>query len=363
MFNYRTLFRIFNHIDESRNLSKAIFFLSFVTFLIGIVLPFPIFECKITNDKIKCEKYISSLSNGILGVSASLLAASLTDILAGMRDVWIREEKQGKFRKFFGIDNDENNKIAVVLPQFYIKNLKEDNKLKEVGDILGTPFNDTEKILIKSNEGFYSSADLRASTALSLLFDRIKILSNDGKETIKPTLEYTTSTNAINTNARLADPNNYNVLFVIGLFSNSLLRLSKINQTNYFKVNYQENQSINIKKSGSDTWEKTVSDDENYSYGLLARLKVENQVVFVAGGIDAQLTSKCGEFLLNNWESIHQKLNDAMLNDSFDRNFAILMRMGTGEAKIESTTLNMKNIDCFCIQNSDQGMKFVIEDH
>ena len=190
-----------------------------------------------------------------------------------------------------------------------------------------------------------------------------RILSNDGKETIKPTLEYTTNTNANNTNARLVDLSNYNVLFVIGLFSNSLLRLSKINQTNYFKVNYQENQSINIKKSGSDTWEKTVSDDENYSYGLLARLKVENQVVFVAGGIDAQLTSKCGEFLLNNWESIHQKLNDAILNDSFDRNFAILMRMGTDEAKIESTTLNMKNIDCFCIQNSDQGMKFVIEDH
>jgi hypothetical protein len=120
---FKDLLRRFNHIDESRKLSKKIFFFSLSTFSIGILLPLPVLECRIPweNDKTECEKYISSLSNAILGVSASLLAASLADILVGMRDVWIREEKQGSFRKFFGIDRDGNNKIAVSFPLRILK--------------------------------------------------------------------------------------------------------------------------------------------------------------------------------------------------------------------------------------------------
>ena len=283
--------RRFSHIDESRNLSKGIFIVSGVLFVVGMSLPLPIFECKISNDKIKCEKYISSLSNGILGVSASLLAASLTDILVGMRDVWIREEKQGSFRKFFGIDNDGNNKIAVVLPQFSIQSeLKKDNKLQELEKSLQIPLSYRERMMIKANEGFYSSSDLQSSTSLNILFDRVKILSsntkNNTQEIVKPRLEYTSELKELKKN-KLADFNEYNVLFVIGLFSNALL-MGDINlhhQNKVFKIDYSEEKtSIKIanNKQSDEFWEE-VSDEESYFYGLLARLNVGGKMVFVYG--------------------------------------------------------------------------------
>ncbi len=367
MFNYRTLFRIFNHIDESRNLSKAIFFLSFVTFLIGIVLPFPIFECKITNDKIKCEKYISSLSNGILGVSASLLAASLTDILVGMRDVWIREEKQGKFRIFFGIDKDVSD-VAIVVPRFSIQGtLKDDNKLKELEDKLGIKLSDTERMMIRANEGFYSSADLQSSTSLNILFDRVKIPSSNTKnniqEIVKPRLEYTTEEDKEEHNKELKELNEYNILFVIGLFSNVLLmKNSELNQTDFFTIVFSGNKAfIKIAKEEYNKWQKEVSDDEDYYYGLLARLKVDKKVVFVSGGIKAELTIRCSEFLLENWENIYQKLSHEVSSYPLptDRNFAICMRMKKEEADRPGTTLNMNDIYCFCIQKPDGEVKFV----
>ena len=370
--------RRFSHIDESRNLAKGIFIVSGDLFVVGKTRPLPIFECKISNDKIKCEKYISSLSNGILGVSASLLAASLTDILVGMRDVWIREEKQGSFRKFFGIDNDGNNKIAVVLPQFSIQSeLKKDNKLQELEKSLQITLSYRERMMIKANEGFYSSSDLQSSTSLNILFDRVKILSsntkNNTQEIVKPRLEYTTERKDLKKN-KLADFNEYNVLFVIGLFSNALLMgdINPHHQNKVFKIGYSEEktsikiannkqsiannkQSIANNKQSDEFWEE-VSDEESYFYGLLARLNVGGKMVFVYGGIKAELTIKCSEFLLENWEDIYQKLSGEIgFSLPTDWNFAICM----GIEKIEDTKLDMTNICSIFIENPNGRGKFV----
>jgi hypothetical protein len=144
-----------------------------------------------------------------------------------MRDVWIREEKQGKFRIFFGIDKDVSD-VAIVVPRFSIQGtLKDDNKLKELEDKLGIKLSDTERMMIRANEGFYSSADLQSSTSLNILFDRVKIPSSNTKnniqEIVKPRLEYTTEEDKEEHNKELKELNEYNILFVIGLFSNVLL--------------------------------------------------------------------------------------------------------------------------------------------
>ena len=353
--------RRFSHIDESRNLSKGIFIVSGVLFVVGMSLPLPIFECKISNDKIKCEKYISSLSNGLLGVSASLLAASLTDILVGMRDVWIREEKQGKFRIFFGIGKD----IAVVIPQFSIQlKLKEDDNLQKLEESLQIELSDKERMMIRANEGFCSSADLQSSISINILFDRVKILSdNTPHEVVKPKLEYTTE----KYNDRLVELSE-DVLFVIGLFSNVLLMKNinhPHNNNKVFKIEYSEDRTCIIKiannEQSHELWER-VSDNDKFYYGLLARVNVGKKIIFVSGGIKAEITIKCNEFLLENWENIYQKLSHEISSDPLptDRNFAICMRMKKEEEEVmKSTTLNMNDIYCFCIQESNGKVKFV----
>jgi uncharacterized protein YgfB (UPF0149 family) len=82
-------------------------------------------------------------------------------------------------------------------------------------------------MMIRANEGFYSSADLQSSTSLNILFDRVKIPSSNTKnniqEIVKPRLEYTTEEDKEEHNKELKELNEYNILFVIGLFSNVLL--------------------------------------------------------------------------------------------------------------------------------------------
>ena len=316
-----------------------------------------IMDCKIplTKNNKSCVTAITAISQATVGVAASVLAASLIELFSAMRIVWIREEKEvKKFLNFFGKDL-EKSKIAIVIPQFSLKelkqvleNLKKEERIDEEFKNLLKSIGKEENRMIKSSEGFFSSADMQAAANIQILFDRVKI-----KDFVKP--EFIPTSEGVNADLNADQIKSYNTLFIIGLFSNNFLcNVVNENGANLFELEDNENseteetggkikvaerntngQIIQLSKSSQIfANNENENENENEKYGLLARFMCNNQTIFVIGGIEGDLTVKCSDFLLENWEvSIYDKLGSTCKEGILppDKNFAVCMKLKNDE--------------------------------
>jgi hypothetical protein len=304
----------FKKIDKERSRFICYAKISISTLIIGAILPTPILSLFIFYDK-HYDPYVNALSQIIVGTSASILAASLIEIFSALRNIWIREADEDFFRFFFGPKSEQGH-VAVVIPRFDPNTIPEETFMK---------FPDALKSMFKRDSTFLASSDTKALTNIEILFEQ--------HHSKRPEVRFA--------DEKLDDLSKYETVFFVGLFSNAYL-LDKLNNNKLFFLEKETHMQAGDSTlpglrlayiDGDELQQHPRSNkakfcnESNNEYGLIAKVSHDDIKIFVIGGINASLTVKCSEFLLNNWQSIYSLVDDSRNEIKVEyHDFAICMK-------------------------------------
>ena len=262
---------------------------------LGAFLPFPspLGDSILKNFPLKRDTYntgINGISQIAVGVSASVLAASLIEIFSARKIIKMKKAKKESFLFFFG--SLDQGDAAILIPEYPTKSIKHLVELVPENNDNNTELKSIkEKFPGNADTSLLSFSDTRAAMNLAILFEkngfkRPELISHDENLDLKK----------------------YKTIFVIGLCSNDFL-VEKLNNGTLFKVQGSDN-GCNVKTATTSEGreilsEKYTVDDAQYEYGLIAKDKSDNTTYFIIGGNKANMTLKCSQYLLDEWETIY----------------------------------------------------------
>jgi hypothetical protein len=257
----------------------------------------------------------SAVSQIIVGTSASALAAFLIEFLYLNRVIKEKQANRAKFLKLLG-SNSDNPKVMIAIPRFKgIQAARSENKGEEGGILEGSESENVqitstitpnvqitstitpkESVKLDSSDCFLSDLDTSVAINLVTLFA--------SKRISHPEIIYADQDNEIG-------EGNFDVLFLIGLFSNHTLKKTYSPNCRTFELLEESSSS---EPSGFKIAErvKQISTPPNSSsrvfrgseYGLLAKIVADGKIIFVIGGVNAKMTAFSGTYFSVYWPDI-----------------------------------------------------------
>ena len=246
--------------------------------------------------------FLNPFSIIVVAVSTSVAAAALIEIFSGMQEAWKRENLQKAFREFFGCGL-EDNIDAIVIPRFPTKELKE--LYPDVYDVDLDKTGATKR-LSEVNDMVLAYADVKTASDILIAFSRVDLLH---------------ASNMVWDDTMLArwaakETSEIKTFIVIGLYSNQFFKMicDAPQISKHFKFeSIGENAQISIAKRVGDSLDWNTPrrfESDRHDFVLISKLRIsDTQSALVIGGLTAKGTERIGEYIRENWQNLHGRVD------------------------------------------------------
>lgn len=240
---------------------------------------------------------INVLSKIVTAIATSVAAAALIEIFSGMREVWIKEQTQKEFRAFFGCELIDHS-VAIVIPRFPMNELKK--RFPEVLD-MDLDSSGAVKRLREVSNMVLAYADVKTASDILIAFSKVNLLHLAEMVWDDDMLEKWIGGQA----------SHIRTFIIIGLQSNRLFGAIRDapHMSKFFRVTKDDGKfAFSIAKRSGNVldWYPPRMETDKQDYVLLSKVEMSSsQKALIVGGITAQGTERIGEYLRENWKTIH----------------------------------------------------------